>query len=62
MEFVEAELPLITVDHATEMDAKSVLLVLLRLEEHFRAPLTLFYLEQMSYREIAEILEMRSAR
>jgi len=58
MEFVEAELPLITVDHATEMDAKSVLLVLLRLEGNFRVPLTLFYLEQMSYREIAEILEM----
>jgi len=58
MEFVEAELPLIAVDHAAGMDAKSVLLVLLRLEENFRVPLTLFYLEQISYREIAEVLEI----
>ena len=58
MEFAEPELPLITVDHAGQMDGKSLLLVLLRLDEAFRVPLTLFYLEQMSYREIAEVLEM----
>lgn len=58
MELVERELPLITVDHAATMDSKSVLLVLLGLEESFRVPLTLFYLEQLSYRDIAEVLEM----
>lgn len=27
------------------------------MEEKFRAPLTLFYLEQFSYKEIAEVLD-----
>jgi hypothetical protein len=58
MELVERELPLITVDQAAIMDSKSVMLVLLDLDESFRAPLTLFYLEQLSYRDIAEVLEM----
>jgi RNA polymerase sigma-70 factor (ECF subfamily) len=58
LELVERELPLISVDHAATMDSKSVLAVLLGLDESFRAPLTLFYLEQLSYRDIAEVLEM----
>ncbi len=39
-------------------DGQLVLEALLGLEEMFRAPLTLFYLQDHSYREIAEILDL----
>jgi RNA polymerase sigma-70 factor (ECF subfamily) len=35
-----------------------VLSALHRLDENYRAPLTLFYLDEHSYRDIAEILEV----
>ena len=57
MELVEAELPLITVDHAVKIDARNLLANLLGLDEHFRVPLSLFYFEQLSYKEIAEIID-----
>lgn len=41
-----------------QLDADTVHRALLALEEAYRAPLTLFYLQQHSYREIAEILEI----
>lgn len=41
-----------------EMDGHTVLQTLSQLEIVYRAPLTLFYLEQHSYKEIAEILEI----
>jgi RNA polymerase sigma-70 factor (ECF subfamily) len=56
LELVEAELPLITVDHPTRLDARSLLATLLTLDERFRVPLSLFYFEQLSYREIAEVI------
>ncbi len=40
------------------VDGGLVLECLQRLDETFRAPLTLFYLDQLSYREIAESLEV----
>lgn len=40
------------------MDAEIVQQALLALEERYRAPVTLFYMKQHSYREIAEILEI----
>ena len=40
------------------LDSASVLQALGEVEEPFRAPLTLFYLEQFSYQEIAEMLEV----
>jgi RNA polymerase sigma-70 factor (ECF subfamily) len=58
LELVEAELPHITVDHAARIDAGSLLSTLLSLDEHFRVPLSLFYFEQLSYREIAGLLEV----
>ena len=57
LEFVEAELPPITVDHAAQIDARSVLGVLQSLDDHFRVPLSLFYFEQLSYKEIAEVID-----
>jgi RNA polymerase sigma-70 factor, ECF subfamily len=39
-------------------DSATVLHALREVEEPFRAPVTLFYLEQFSYQEIADILEV----
>ena len=39
-------------------DSAAVLEALCKVEEPFRAPLTLFYLEQFSYQEIANVLEV----
>jgi RNA polymerase sigma-70 factor (ECF subfamily) len=40
------------------IDGATVLQALREVEEPFRAPLTLFYLEQFSYQEIADMLEV----
>ncbi len=40
------------------LDGANALEMLRELEEPFRAPLTLFYLEQFSYQEIADVLEV----
>lgn len=40
------------------MDAQTVQSALHQLVERYRAPVTLFYMQQHSYREIAEILEI----
>ena len=42
----------------TQLDGDIVQNALLALEEIYRAPLTLFYLQQLSYKEIAETLEI----
>jgi RNA polymerase sigma-70 factor (ECF subfamily) len=42
----------------TQLDGASVMAALQRLDETYRAPLALFYLEDHSYRDIAEILEV----
>ena len=57
LELVEDELPPIIVDHAVKIDARSLLATLLSMDEHFRVPLSLFYLEQLSYKEIAAIID-----
>ncbi|HYY13569.1 MAG TPA: RNA polymerase sigma factor [Chthoniobacterales bacterium] len=40
------------------LDSSTVLEALREIDERFRAPLTLFYLEQFSYQEIADLLEV----
>jgi RNA polymerase sigma-70 factor, ECF subfamily len=40
------------------MDAESVLAALREVDDAFRAPLTLFYLEELSYQEIEDVLEI----
>jgi len=42
----------------SKMDGANVLSALQQLDETYRAPLVLFYLEEHSYRDIAEILEI----
>ena len=51
---VEAE----TVDQLRRLDAQQVVAALQKVDEGYRAPLTLFYLEDFSYLEIAAILEV----
>jgi RNA polymerase sigma factor (sigma-70 family) len=55
---VEHELPALTPEMVNEMDGLLVMEALLEIDEHHRAPLTLFYLQNLSYREIAEILDV----
>ncbi len=55
---VEGELPALTPQMAEESDADTVLETLFEIDERYRSPLVLFYLEQQSYREIAEMLEI----
>lgn len=56
MESVESELPVISPASVNELDAAAVLEALGRVDEVYRAPLMLFFLEDHSYREIAEVL------
>jgi RNA polymerase sigma factor (sigma-70 family) len=46
------------VDRVARLDAATVMTALQSVDEVFRAPLTLFYLEDLSYLEIAEALEV----
>jgi len=45
-------------ENARKMDGATVIEALSELEDIYRAPLTLFYLQQVSYKEIAEILDV----
>jgi RNA polymerase sigma-70 factor (ECF subfamily) len=55
---VETQLPVITPTAARQIDAHLILLALQRVDEVYRAPLALFYLEDTAYKDIAEILEI----
>lgn len=52
----EADIAAEDVDRAAHLDATAVVAALQTVDEVFRAPLTLFYLEDLSYAEIAETL------
>jgi len=54
----EGELTAVAASPDKQLDGATVMAALQRLEETYRAPLALFYLEDHSYREIAEILEV----
>jgi RNA polymerase sigma factor (sigma-70 family) len=45
-------------DADRQMDGQRAIELLAELDESFRAPITLFYLQQHSYKEIAEILDL----
>lgn len=55
---VEDELPAVTPPDLEAMDAALVLEALQAVDETFRAPLSLFYLESLPYTRIAELLEI----
>jgi RNA polymerase sigma-70 factor, ECF subfamily len=55
---VETELPQINPDMIDQMDARAIMRALEEVDELYRIPLTLFYFEDHSYRQIAEILEV----
>lgn len=52
----ERELPAKEANAVQQMDGQTALAALAQLDETFRAPLTLFYLQDHSYQEIADIL------
>jgi RNA polymerase sigma-70 factor, ECF subfamily len=54
----ENEPAAVEVDRVARCDATTALAALQEVDEVFRAPLTLFYLEDMSYQEIAAVLEV----
>jgi RNA polymerase sigma factor (sigma-70 family) len=53
-----AELPSLAPAILDELDGATVVDSLARLDEVYRAPLTLFYLQDLSYKEIADVLEV----
>jgi RNA polymerase sigma-70 factor (ECF subfamily) len=55
---LESELPAISPETVNRLDSAQVLQSLARVDEHFQAPLALFYMEDHSYKEIAEILDV----
>ena len=55
---VDADLPVISPARLNQLDASSVLEALARVDEVYQAPVSLFYLEDCSYKDIAEILEV----
>src|SRR5262245_35084926 len=54
----ENELPPLTPEIADQLDGEMAMDAALDLEEHFRVPLVLHYLQCLSYQEIAEVLNV----
>src|SRR6266850_3649796 len=50
------ELPLVSPARLNQLDSAQVVQALARVEEVYQAPVTLFYLQECSYKEIADIL------
>lgn len=55
---VEHELPVIASTVEVQLDAATVMEALQQVDETYRVPLAMFYLEDFSYNEIAEALEV----
>jgi RNA polymerase sigma-70 factor (ECF subfamily) len=52
------ELPSVPAEVVAQMDATALMQTLARVDEIYRVPLMLFYVEDMSYKEIAETLNV----
>jgi len=57
-ELLEAESPPVDPTQAQSLQAQEALAALEQLEEGYRVPLTLFYLQELSYKEIANVLDL----
>src|SRR5262245_3227104 len=55
---VPLELPALSPALANQLDGSQVIAALAEVDELYRAPIALFYLEDCSYKEIAEILDV----
>ena len=58
LEHAEPELPVVPPAAISRSDTQQVLSALAQLDEVYQAPVALFYLQDCSYNEIAEILEV----
>lgn len=58
LSLVEPELPALTADVVDKLDAGTVWAALDEIDDHHRTPLTLFYLQSLSYGEIAAMLDV----
>jgi len=58
LEHAEPELPVVSPAAISRSDTQQVLAALAQLDEVYQAPVALFYLQDCSYNEIAEILEV----
>ncbi|MFO1512195.1 MAG: RNA polymerase sigma factor [Verrucomicrobiota bacterium] len=56
LETAEFELPTIQPNAISQLDTANVLAALARVDESFQAPVALFYLQDHSYKEIADVL------
>lgn len=58
LEDVSHEMPSVAPSIFNDIDGSTVVAALSEVDEVFRAPLSLFYLEELSYQEIADVLEI----
>ncbi len=58
LEFAAADLPVVAPPSVNHLDSALVLQALAQLDEIYQAPVALFYLQDHSYNEIAEVLEV----
>jgi RNA polymerase sigma-70 factor (ECF subfamily) len=54
----EQELPTLTPEMADELDGQTVMQAALSVDELYRAPLVLYYLRGLNYREVAGVLDV----
>lgn len=58
IQMVENELPVIEPDSIERLDAQMLMAALQRLDERFREVLVLYHIDDLAYREIAEVLNL----
>ncbi len=58
LEHASADMPVVTPPSVNQLDSAQVLQALARLDEIYQAPVALFYLQDHSYNEIAEVLDV----
>jgi RNA polymerase sigma-70 factor (ECF subfamily) len=58
IEEVSQDLPTIAPSMFNDIDGNTVLVAMTQVDEVYRAPLVLFYLDDLSYKEIADVLDV----